>query len=262
MTAPLTDAQVAALREAAEKIVAMEVQWHVPWHVRATAMTEDVRIEVYEYVHAVSPDVVLALLAERDALKRQVTFLKGELSQLANFNPDWDMLQATRESLQEHQARLREISYLLSDAGVGAGTLREGVISLRERSEAAEASLARVQSAAQTIVRGSDLRVLEATAHEPEARVAIATLDSERAMNAQLTAELEAAEAALSALRARETGLREAMHAIYKGLSSEKDGEFWTAQKWCDDHGIYVDNLQGLRVLEEIVRVVLSEGAK
>lgn len=111
-----------------------------------------------------------ALRDERDALKVQVTFLKVELSQLANFNPDWDMLQATRESLKEHQA-------------------------------------------------------------------------------------------ALSALRARETGLREAMHAIYKGLSSEKDGEFWTAQKWCDDHDIYVDNLQGLRVLEEVARHALSTPA-
>lgn len=71
----------------------------------------------------------------------------------------------------------------------------------RERDEA-KRSLATVQNAAQTIVRGADRRVIKAAAHEPAARAAIATLDSEREMNAILTGQVEKAEAALAPLRA------------------------------------------------------------
>jgi hypothetical protein len=47
-------------------------------------------------------------IGERTELEAKIEFLKGELKQLANFNPDWDMLQATRESLQEYMKLFRE----------------------------------------------------------------------------------------------------------------------------------------------------------
>lgn len=71
--------------------------------------------------YAVSnPANILALLAERNAdkaenaslrqrvaeMEKKEVFLKEQLCQLANFNPDWDMLEAARDSLREHVAAL------------------------------------------------------------------------------------------------------------------------------------------------------------
>ncbi|WEP47182.1 ead/Ea22-like family protein [Cronobacter dublinensis subsp. infanticibi] len=39
-------------------------------------------------------------------LEKKAAFLKEKLSQLANFNPDWDMLEAATDSLREHMAEL------------------------------------------------------------------------------------------------------------------------------------------------------------
>lgn len=49
-----------------------------------------------------------SLLAELEASKKSNAFLKEQLSQLANFNPDWDMLEACRESWREVSAALKE----------------------------------------------------------------------------------------------------------------------------------------------------------
>lgn len=43
-----------------------------------------------------------------ESRQKEVDFLKGELAQLAHFNPDWDMLAATRDSLRECQQLLAE----------------------------------------------------------------------------------------------------------------------------------------------------------
>ena len=45
---------------------------------------------------------------EVKARDKKIDFLKGELDQLANFNPDWDMLQVTRESLQEKMKTIKD----------------------------------------------------------------------------------------------------------------------------------------------------------
>ncbi|HIE4322247.1 TPA: hypothetical protein ACXM6M_000648 [Serratia marcescens] len=69
-----------------------------------------------------SQEYVSVLLAERDAFeasalalrdewrasKKSNAFLKEQLAQLANFNPDWDMLEACRESWREVAAALKE----------------------------------------------------------------------------------------------------------------------------------------------------------
>ncbi|MGO3395605.1 MAG: hypothetical protein ACTINL_03805 [Serratia proteamaculans] len=58
--------------------------------------------------HLYSQEYVSALLAELEASKKSNAFLKEQLSQLANFNPDWDMLEACRESWREVSAALKE----------------------------------------------------------------------------------------------------------------------------------------------------------
>ncbi|WP_431642136.1 ead/Ea22-like family protein [Enterobacter hormaechei] len=51
------------------------------------------------------PDVI-ALLDELEAKDKSISFLKDQLAQLANFNPDWDKLEAATDSLREHMAEL------------------------------------------------------------------------------------------------------------------------------------------------------------
>ncbi|MBW6840688.1 DUF551 domain-containing protein [Salmonella enterica subsp. enterica serovar Weltevreden] len=53
-----------------------------------------------------SPEAVLALLGELEAKDKSIGFLKDQLAQLANFNPDWDRLEAAIDSLREHMAKL------------------------------------------------------------------------------------------------------------------------------------------------------------
>lgn len=48
----------------------------------------------------------LALLDELEASQKSNEFLKEQLAQLANFNPDWDKLEAATDSLREHMAKL------------------------------------------------------------------------------------------------------------------------------------------------------------
>lgn len=60
------------------------------------------------FIAAANPAAVLALLAELEASKKSNAFLKEQLAKLANFNPDWDMLEACRESWREVAAALKE----------------------------------------------------------------------------------------------------------------------------------------------------------
>lgn len=48
----------------------------------------------------------VALLDELEAKDKSIDFLKEQLAQLANFNPDWDKLEAATDSLREHIAKL------------------------------------------------------------------------------------------------------------------------------------------------------------
>ena len=49
---------------------------------------------------------VLALLDELEAAQKSNEFLKDQLAELANFNPDWDKLEASYESWREIAAEL------------------------------------------------------------------------------------------------------------------------------------------------------------
>ncbi|HBM2856618.1 TPA: ead/Ea22-like family protein [Enterobacter cloacae] len=48
----------------------------------------------------------VSLLDELEAKDKSIDFLKEQLAQLANFNPDWDKLEAATDSLREHIAKL------------------------------------------------------------------------------------------------------------------------------------------------------------
>ncbi|MGE2220424.1 hypothetical protein AB4J75_09580 [Serratia marcescens] len=56
----------------------------------------------------VKAELYFALLAELEASKKSNAFLKEQLAKLANFNPDWDMLEACRESWREVAAAIKE----------------------------------------------------------------------------------------------------------------------------------------------------------
>lgn len=59
-----------------------------------------------EFNEALTPSTVLALLDELEAKDKSIGFLKDQLAQLANFDPDWDKLEAATDSLREHMDEL------------------------------------------------------------------------------------------------------------------------------------------------------------
>ncbi len=58
------------------------------------------------FIAAANPSTVIALLDELEAKDKSIGFLKDQLAQLANFNPDWERLEAAIDSLREHMAKL------------------------------------------------------------------------------------------------------------------------------------------------------------
>ena len=57
----------------------------------------------------------LALLDELEASQKSNEFLKEQLAQLANFNSDWDKLEAATDSLREHMAKLSAAEKRIAD---------------------------------------------------------------------------------------------------------------------------------------------------
>lgn len=73
----------------------------------APVMPFDTRITALnEFQLAACPANILALVEALEARDKQIVFLKEQLAQLANFNPDWDRLEAATDSLHEHMAEL------------------------------------------------------------------------------------------------------------------------------------------------------------
>ncbi|HEE0051877.1 TPA: ead/Ea22-like family protein [Citrobacter freundii] len=62
--------------------------------------------DIASFIAAANSATVLALLDELEAKDKSIGFLKDQLAQLANFNPDWDRLEAAIDSLREHMAKL------------------------------------------------------------------------------------------------------------------------------------------------------------
>lgn len=62
--------------------------------------------EFMELVDNEELNIIAGLVAALEARDKQIAFLKEQLAQLANFNPDWDRLEAATDSLREHMAEL------------------------------------------------------------------------------------------------------------------------------------------------------------
>ncbi|HDX1823589.1 TPA: ead/Ea22-like family protein [Escherichia coli] len=95
-----------ALREAAEKAISEEGEtW---WSEEQLASDYGLALHKADakFIAAANPATVLALLDELEAKDKSISFLKDQLAQLANFNPDWDKLEAATDSLREHMAEL------------------------------------------------------------------------------------------------------------------------------------------------------------
>ncbi len=79
------------------------------------------------------------LTRERDAARRQ-------RDDLANFNPDWDMLEAARDSLREHMALGQELKARAEKAETAAGAMREAAAPLIEWLEVSAPACARLNA--------------------------------------------------------------------------------------------------------------------
>ncbi|HED2701082.1 TPA: ead/Ea22-like family protein [Klebsiella oxytoca] len=62
--------------------------------------------DLNEFNKEANPVNILALVEALEKAKKSNEFLKGQLSELANFNPDWDKLEASYESWREIAAEL------------------------------------------------------------------------------------------------------------------------------------------------------------
>jgi len=60
-----------------------------------------------KFIAAACPENVLSLIAALEQAQMSNAFLKEQLAQLANFNPDWDKLEACQESWREVSAELK-----------------------------------------------------------------------------------------------------------------------------------------------------------
>ncbi|HEI8952742.1 TPA: hypothetical protein SLG95_000783 [Serratia liquefaciens] len=76
------------------------------------------------------------LLAELEASKKSNSFLKEQLAKLANFNPDWDMLEACRESWREVAAALKEAEAKLEAKDKRIAELEQDELAMRASSRA------------------------------------------------------------------------------------------------------------------------------
>ncbi|MDW2743679.1 hypothetical protein [Atlantibacter subterraneus] len=63
-------------------------------------------------------------------LEKKSAFLKEKLAQLANFNPDWDMLEATTDSLREHMSELTAANKRIAELEARHTKLRESMAAI------------------------------------------------------------------------------------------------------------------------------------
>ena len=93
----------------------------------------------------------VALLDELDAKDKSISFLKDQLAQLANFNPDWDKLEAATDSLREHMAELTAARKRIAELEASHSNLREAMAGIHNtiRGKGAYTPLAAILIASQ-----------------------------------------------------------------------------------------------------------------
>lgn len=94
---------------------------------------------------------VLALLDELESKDKSISFLKDQLAQLANFNPDWDKLEAATDSLREHMAELTAARKRIAELEASHSNLREEMAGIHNtiRGKGAYTPLAVILNASQ-----------------------------------------------------------------------------------------------------------------
>ncbi|BBE76230.1 ead/Ea22-like family protein [Phytobacter sp. MRY16-398] len=105
-----------------------------------------------KFVQCANPNTILSLLTERDADKaliaeqaKRIEFLKEQLAQLANFNPDWDKLEAATDSLREHMAELTEANKRIAELEGALNLASASYAGERERADALQARMRTVK---------------------------------------------------------------------------------------------------------------------
>lgn len=91
--------------------VVSKSEWKLAGELVELHMTFNALQQKYETESQRASDLVLHVNTQaniRDKAEKSNAFLKEELAKLANFNPDWDMLEACRESWHEVVALLKE----------------------------------------------------------------------------------------------------------------------------------------------------------
>lgn len=85
-----------------------------------------------------------------EAKGKSISFLKDQLAQLANFNPDWDKLEAATDSLREHMAELTAARKRIAELEASHSKLRESMAAIHNtiRLDGAHTSLAVILNAA------------------------------------------------------------------------------------------------------------------
>ncbi len=75
-------------------------------------MTERSLEELIDASHAFcdAVDQIERLTTEVASKDKKIEFLKEQLNQLANFNPDWDMLEAAQGSLRDHMKIIERLT--------------------------------------------------------------------------------------------------------------------------------------------------------
>lgn len=155
-----------ALRDAAEKhgddeILALldELEPMALAHLNLNLLCEVYRAAYEEARHdgLVNWEAAASLAEENSDLKRKleakdksISFLKDQLAQLANFNPDWDKLEAATDSLREHMAELTAARKRIAELEASHSNLREAMAAIHNtiRLDGAHTSLAVILNAA------------------------------------------------------------------------------------------------------------------
>ncbi|HCQ8441157.1 TPA: hypothetical protein OME29_000660 [Klebsiella oxytoca] len=97
------------------------------------------------------PDNILALVEAVEKAQKSNEFLKGQLSELANFNPDWDKLEASYDSWREIAAELLVAKERIAELEEVEQKLCAANVTLDARAELAERRLAEMESRTVTV---------------------------------------------------------------------------------------------------------------
>ncbi|WP_336817663.1 ead/Ea22-like family protein [Klebsiella michiganensis] len=99
-----------------------------------------------EFIALANPANILALVEALEKAQKSNEFLKGQLSELANFNPDWDKLEASYESWREIAAELLVAKEHIAELEDAEQKLCAANETLDARAELAERQLAEMGS--------------------------------------------------------------------------------------------------------------------